>query len=572
MPQTCIDEKIDKQIDVIEQKNIDTTAAVVAVEDVTTVSTTKPNITKLPVNNNADSSSTATTSNDNPLKVVIKAKESEVTTTNKTIPTTKLTRPLLKRKNVIDSKKSAEQLTQQKEKSISPTKPTNSPIKSATTKQSPVQIQQILPSSPTKSLKEPQEQLSANVVTQTTTVDKLQHPKNDEVSSTNTKDSENNNVVNTEPDTNKVDEQIVETSDNTQPQQQQQQQEVTNQLSDEKMTTDSVERSSSNDDYVKSSQDTVDSSDNKREDDSVSQSQQSHESSSVTTYDEIIYSSEDQQKFETEDSDDDNERLNPKTCVEREERWAAAEDANRHRQQQFNRQQPMVRGAFMGGPRPTGGQYPPHYNPFQSFPPNENFNPTFQRPPIHPSPGNPQQMMHRMEFRNTGPYGFPPQQYPPNDLRPMRPPMMRLPRQPNMPPFRPFNGHMNIRPGNGGAQIPPPIRYDNSRPRQPSAANVSGQPFMPMRHPQFIRPGPGNVMQQQPRPLLQQQQQQPPPQQPQPPQQQHSQIQHGGPPQQTGRITTTGPLLMPTKVLINPNFKGGVEAVTSKCPSLNTFN
>lgn len=312
-------EKIDKQNKVIERKNIKSPQS--AAEDVTTVSTTKPNISTLPVNN-ADSSST--TANDKTTKVAEAAKESEVTTTNKTIP--KLTRPLLKRKNAIETKKSSELISPQKEQtpsaqnqSISPTKSINSPTKSISSPnkstQSPVQIQQILPSSQIKTPPKDQEhQLSANSVIETTSTsnDKLQ-PKNDEVSSTNTKDSETN-VSNNEPDT-KKDEQIVETSET-----QQADGGVVHQLSDEKMTTETS--TVSNDDYVKSSQDTVDSSD-KREDDSVSQSQQSQETSSVTTYEEIVYSSEDQHnqpEFETEDSDDDSERLNPKTCVEREER------------------------------------------------------------------------------------------------------------------------------------------------------------------------------------------------------------------------------------------------------------
>lgn len=232
-------------------------------------------------------------------------------------------------------------------------------------------------------------------------------------------------------------------------------------------------------------------------------------------------------------------------------RLAEAEDVNRQQQQrqQFNRKHVMGRGGstFMG-PRPCG-QYPQHYNPFQTFSSNENFNPQHfrpapERPMLGPAAGMPPTGTHIM-FRNVPPFGgFPRQQFS-MDLRPMRP-MMRMPMPNNGPTYRPFNDNMNIRPGGVGAQIPPPLIYDNLRPR----LNVSNtgvgasQQFIAMRPAQFMRPG--NVMHQQ-----------------RPHQQQMPSIQHGGP-QSTSRLTNTGPLMIPTKVLINPNFKGGVEAVTSK--------
>lgn len=236
-------------------------------------------------------------------------------------------------------------------------------------------------------------------------------------------------------------------------------------------------------------------------------------------------------------------------------RLAEAEDANRLQQQhrqQFNRKHPMGRGGTFMGPRP-GGQYPQHYNPFQTFSTNENFNPQHfrpgERPIVGPTGGIPPAGAHMM-FRNASPFGgFAPQQFS-MDMRPIRPMMRMPPNGPmpnNGPSYRPFNGNINMRPG-VGAQIPPPLRYDNSRPRLTVSNAGGGQQFMPMRPAQFVRPG--NMIQQQR------------PQQPSV-QQQLLPILHGGP-QSTGRITNTGPLMIPTKVLINPNFKGGVEAVTSK--------
>lgn len=271
------------------------------IEAVTT--TTKPiNVAAQSPTNTVDSSCSSSSSS-SASKIV--AKESEVTTTNKP---QKLVRPILKR-NTIDPKKLTAPVQQQPPqpqsvpisvpKQIEPSTAETLPVESHISPAKP----QIVPP-PTEKQLSPERQCVSPQTSRTT--DETLQPKNDEVSSTNTKDTETGVAGNEEEN----DEQIAEPSQ-TEPQ-------VTNVVCDG-VTATAEEPAVSSDDNVHCSQETVQSSsDNAKLDNSISQSQQS----SSTTYDEGMYSTDDQYnqpEFETEDSDDSNERLNPKTCVEREE-------------------------------------------------------------------------------------------------------------------------------------------------------------------------------------------------------------------------------------------------------------
>lgn len=239
---------------------------------------------------------------------------------------------------------------------------------------------------------------------------------------------------------------------------------------------------------------------------------------------------------------------------------------------------PAGAGTFLLGPRP-GVRYPNPYNPFSQHPGNENFNPQFhfrpqmERPPSllmtpncgprggHPQPMPSQYRTHLLpqphNFRS--PFlndlnrprlgGMPIQQMPLHPvggggggggggLRLHGPP--RLDFQPNsVPPFRSFNGNPAMRPGGNTSQQIMPQRFEQHvRPRMPP-----NQQFMQPRMPQ------------------------------QQAQHQQQQQQFGGPPH-AGNLLVQAPTritgqpnsgsVIPRKVLINPNFKGGVEAATSE--------
>lgn len=305
-------------------------------------------------------------------------------------------------------------------------------------------------------------------------------------------------------------------------------------------------------------------------------------------------------ELETEDSDEGSERLNPKTRVERD--TAAGKRDSMHFRNKISsfrlyldgfhgrgppQQQPLLRnkhdggrGGYMGGPR----HFQPHpYHPYAQHSGNENFNPQFQpqhlfRPQMDRSlnplmQGGPHQNgppgppMHNMppimqqQFRGPPPHQQPPHNFRlpyANDMnRPLlgRPPGGMHPRHlgpprpdyvPNaIPPFRPFTGNPSLRP------VGPPSRFEQQhRPRMPPNQQPQPQQFMPPRLP-----------------LLQQYPGGPPGMPPLPAGLQMQQQQHPGSSHVQTNINTNvppGPPIMPRKVLINPNFKGGVEAATSE--------
>lgn len=254
-------------------------------------------------------------------------------------------------------------------------------------------------------------------------------------------------------------------------------------------------------------------------------------------------------------------------------------------QSHFKKQPPSHRGGrggFSGGG--PARNFQPH--PYNAFPPpshlhpgNENFNPQFQqfrsqmerapsllitpRPPLN---GSPQQSMQHGSGGGGG--GGPPmmapqfirghiphqQQMPPHNFRP--PYANEMNRQPRMlgPPNSPLIQHLPLH-GGAGHRIP----------RGDFSMNSVPPPFRSFNGNQPMRPN-GPPMLQQHRPRMQPNQQQfmPPRMQQQyaGPSGHPMQIHHGGPSSSTQPTLTPQP--MRRKVLINPNFKGGVEAATSK--------
>lgn len=229
-----------------------------------------------------------------------------------------------------------------------------------------------------------------------------------------------------------------------------------------------------------------------------------------------------------EDCDEENERFNPKQSVERE---------NNVRFQRPMRGMMSQRGNRLYGPRP-GHSFPPGH-PYNK---NENYNP-------HSFHSVPQQNQIMPQQPNMYPPNF---RHPhPNNMRPP-PQQQQLPPHPNMyrgprpdfiqnqnmggPPFRPFNPNM-VR----GSM---PGQFDQMRPRM----MVSGQQFHnqrpPQQRPQFIGGGPIHRM--------------------------------GVAPQMVHQVPQSSGVMLPQpvvprKVLINPNFKGGVEAATNQL-MMDTLN
>lgn len=270
---------------------------------------------------------------------------------------------------------------------------------------------------------------------------------------------------------------------------------------------------------------------------------QDTQSSSQLTSDETSFDNElNYDELDADDSDEDSERRNPKTCVERSVDPpvgpTGANPSEPGRQQQpgpFNRPQ---RG---GGHFPNmRGRFPPPYHPYRT-PGNENFNPQF-----HPQYRPPQNhMMGGRPMHPPGPFGGPMHPYarmrpgmPLNQRLPMPPP----PHGPQLHPNHPGAGPpFGFNPG-GPGQMPPragpgpfggPQRFP-PRPRADGPNSAGG-----FRHPMHGAP------------LL-------------PPQQQ--------PPLHNNAVAGSAPIPQPPqlptisgrKVLINPNFKGGVQAATSK--------
>lgn len=286
--------------------------------------------------------------------------------------------------------------------------------------------------------------------------------------------------------------------------------------------------------------------------------------------------------------DEPRERHNPKTTSERDLNPPNMENDFRNRNQGFQR---GGRGGGRGGPpfrggrfgRGGGGGVGPYNQQPNQFYPNENFNPMNGGPPqqhidfVHQGPagpmmgnrmpGPPPQMMHRPQLGGGMRPDFRPNmnyhQRPPfpNDVRPM----MRPPFDPQQP-TQPLPHYTNN--NNGG----PMNAY---RSHQPDPMNMGprgafpGNNFGPNNFNRMHRPQQFRAPQQQQMPPYQQQQQLQPQISPQrPPMMNRVPMmnpQMGGP----MNAPSAGPAgmapMMPRKVLINPNFKGGgVEAATSE--------
>lgn len=230
-----------------------------------------------------------------------------------------------------------------------------------------------------------------------------------------------------------------------------------------------------------------------------------------------------------EDCDEENERFNPKQSVERE---------NNVRFQRPMRGMMSQRGNRLYGPRP--GHFPPGH-PYNK---NENYNPhSFHSVPQQNQIMPQQPNMYPQNFRHPHPNNMrpPPQQ---RQLPPLRV-MYRGPRpdfiqNQNMggPPYRSVYDINMARGSMAGQQM---------RPRM----MVSSQPFHnqgpPQQRPQFIGGGPIHRMGV-------------------PPQMSHQIPQSSG-----GMLQQQQQPIVSRKVLINPNFKGGVEAATNQM-MMDTLN
>lgn len=222
-----------------------------------------------------------------------------------------------------------------------------------------------------------------------------------------------------------------------------------------------------------------------------------------------------------EDCDEENERFNPKQSVERE---------NNVRFQRPMRGMMSQRGNRMYGPRPGSQSFPPPH-PYNK---NENYNPhSFHAVPPQNQIMPQQPNMFPPNFRHPHPNNMrpPPQQQPPhhNMYRGPHPDFIQNQNMGgNRPPFRAFNPNM-VR----GSM---PGQFDPMRPRM----MVAGQQFHnqgpPQQRPPFIGGVGMNRMSVAPQMV-------------------HQMPQSSGMQQQP---------VVARKVLINPNFKGGVEAATSK--------
>lgn len=242
--------------------------------------------------------------------------------------------------------------------------------------------------------------------------------------------------------------------------------------------------------------------------------------------------------YDLEDEDEVNERRNPKTCSERivEPPPAMISDQTPRPHPYNQRQHPHARqqGAPYPPYRPPNNQqYPPQYRP---MPPNH----------IRPGPGRP------MPFGGPNAAGGPPMYGPRGNRMPGIPPHNQRP--PLMPPHQ-------MPPGNR-----PPFGVYPNAPMPPMRGNMPPQHRFPPGAgpgPGFppMRPGPGpagNNMMMRPMP------QRMPMQQPQPQPQPQPHPLPVGPAQLMGVTPNAVSLLPKRKVLINPNFKGGVQAATSK--------
>ena len=273
-----------------------------------------------------------------------------------------------------------------------------------------------------------------------------------------------------------------------------------------------------------------------------------------------------------DEGEDQHERRNPKTCVER-EGWHDDEDVDRPRKQFIKK----PRGIFQlrGMPRlmsprpnfPHQRQSFPHSSSIENFNPHQSqpYNPQLRLPinivsyvsggqaQIQPRMGPPG---FRMDYRPNYRQLHPQQQQ--NSMRqlldmsyrPQHPRPEFISNDPtdlnsNRPPFRPFNTPQ-------GRPISGPSRFEILRPRIPGPSRITPQQFAAQNRQPFIRQqhilpqlGRGIMICNQ-RPV------------------QHQITSNTGVTISNTQNILHGQPILPRKVLINPNFKGGVQAATSK--------
>lgn len=173
-------------------------------------------------------------------------------------------------------------------------------------------------------------------------------------------------------------------------------------------------------------------------------------------------------------------------------------------------------------PRPNQN-FPPQFNAFAQRP-NNQFHPRYGPPPMMAPPQNPQ---NRMDFRGLPPLNF-------------RPPYQNNLQRPGSRTHFTQHGHAvnrpNFQPPNNGPQFPPYVNNGQPNPQMMGHFEPNGPMMYPPRPPfgcatsPFVGP---------PR-------------------------HEAGPPLPPHMIPPGAPSIVPRKVLINPNFKGGVQAATSK--------
>lgn len=172
------------------------------------------------------------------------------------------------------------------------------------------------------------------------------------------------------------------------------------------------------------------------------------------------------------------------------------------------------------GPRPSQN-FPHQFNSFAQRPNNMQFHPRYGPPPMMAPPQNPQ----RMEFRGPPPLNF-------------RPPYQNNIQRPGSRTHFTQHGHAVNRPNfppNGPPNGPPFPPYNQANPQHMGGHfEPNGPPMMYPSRPPFRCPTSPFVG--------------PPRHETAPP--------HSVPP--------ALPSIVPRKVLINPNFKGGVQAATSE--------
>lgn len=243
--------------------------------------------------------------------------------------------------------------------------------------------------------------------------------------------------------------------------------------------------------------------------------------------------------FDADDSDDFRERRNPKTCVERETPHSLEDTSKPKNFSQFQRNR-HPRGPV---PRLNNPMYPGGGN-------NDNFN---QQPfmlqqyrggPRRPMvPGPPNDFMRNPNMgmmRGPGPHRMPMHGMPPHPNRLQGPPNVGLPHQRMQRP--PFQTQQMFNPGMPPqGMMRPRIPVPNAHPMMPQ--NQPFGQFPPQAHPGNVRPSmPPNTSM----PI--------------------TQVMNVATaiPNQPPQLPLPLPIGGSRKVLINPNFKGGVQAATSK--------